>query len=155
VQAINVQGTCDSSANSGDSSTRLLCYFAAPLPALHICKLLCSVILSTQTLLQVHERSIEIDLLLLLLRDVVIRRATAGTAGTTQPSGTTTPLRLILMSATADADLFATYMHQRLAPAASASSNNKKGAAGGGNAGLLSGVAQLTIPGFTHPVRVS
>ena len=46
-----------------------------------------------------HERSVEIDLLLLLLRDVVARRARSPR-----------PLRLVLMSATAEADLFERYI---------------------------------------------
>ncbi len=62
---------------------------------------------------QVHERSVEIDLLLLLLRDVVVRRAAAAAAS---PPGSSPvpPLRLVLMSATANAQLFADYMHAYL-----------------------------------------
>jgi len=43
---------------------------------------------------EVHERSVESDLLLLLLRRLLLTR---------------TDLRIVLMSATADADLFADY----------------------------------------------
>jgi len=64
---------------------------------------------------EVHERSLESDLLLLLLRGLAQRR---------------TDLRVILMSATADAEMFARYFHE-----------------GGVSAGTVS------IPGFTFPVR--
>jgi ATP-dependent RNA helicase DHX57 len=62
---------------------------------------------------EVHERSLDTDLLLALLRDVLPLR----------PS-----LRLVLMSATLDADAFASYF------------SLPKGAV-------------VTVPGFTHPVR--
>ena len=45
---------------------------------------------------EVHERSVDSDMLLLLLRDLLASRAAPG-------------LRVVLMSATADADLFARY----------------------------------------------
>jgi len=64
---------------------------------------------------EVHERSIESDLLLLLLRQLVARRR---------------DLRVVLMSATADATLFANYFRQ-------------DGAS----------VSLVNIPGFTYPVR--
>lgn len=101
-------------------------------------------------LLQVHERSVEIDLLLLLLRDVLARRAsTAAAAAAGRPAGSSAcpvPLKLVLMSATADAELFCRYMQQRPgaqpgpAPAVSAagdtgSSGRGRGGAGGGRAG--------------------
>ena len=123
---------------------------------------------------EVHERSIESDLLLLLLRNLLEsggragrlllgrkgRRAfswhscnvnsraaddnatswverrvgvdlcTGGCPPAAPPAGANPGLRVVLMSATADADLFASYFSQRL--------------------GQPSGMA--TIPGFTHPV---
>ncbi|PRW33164.1 P-loop containing nucleoside triphosphate hydrolase isoform A [Chlorella sorokiniana] len=66
---------------------------------------------------EVHERSIESDLLLLLLRGLL-------------ESGRNPGLRVVLMSATADAGLFAGYFE----------------------AALREPAGQLTIPGFTHPV---
>eukprot|EP00897_Mesotaenium_endlicherianum_P002934 jgi/Mesen1/2669/ME000167S01818 len=71
---------------------------------------------------EVHERSVDGDLLLLLLRALLQRQLARGG---------TTCLRVILMSATVDADLFAAYF---------------KGAIG-----RPPGV--ISIPGFTHPVR--
>lgn len=52
----------------------------------------------------------EIDLLLLLLRDVVVNRAAAAASG----ASSAPPLRLVLMSATANAQLFADYMQVRV-----------------------------------------
>lgn len=98
---------------------------------------------------QVHERSIEIDLLLLLLRDVVARRAAAAAAGAT--GSPAQPLHLVLMSATADAQLFADYMVRQQGAAGQASSR-KQGASGAGGESKMA-VGQLTIPGFTYPVR--
>jgi len=82
---------------------------------------------------EVHERSIESDLLLLLLRDVLA-------------SGKNPELKVVLMSATADADLFANYFNQVLCPESNIQKSTKS-----------SGVFQqrsviLSIPGFTHPV---
>ena len=68
---------------------------------------------------EVHERSIESDLLLLLLRNLLA-------------SGANPRLEVVLMSATADADLFANYFNTVL-PQKERSTI-------------------LTIPGFTHPV---
>ena len=69
---------------------------------------------------EVHERSIDSDLLLLLLSDVLTKHRS---------------LRIVLMSATADAGAFAAYFAPTLAalrePAPSA----------------------VEVPGFTHPVR--
>lgn len=70
---------------------------------------------------EVHERSLDSDLLLLLLRDVMQKNIN---------------LRLVLMSATADADLFARYFDKTL------SRENGK-----------SPVCVVDIPGFTYPVR--
>ena len=71
---------------------------------------------------EVHERSVDSDLLLLLLRRVVAKNP---------------KLRIVLMSATADADLFDDYFK-----------NPSKIAA-------VAGVSttQVHIAGFTHPVR--
>jgi ATP-dependent RNA helicase DHX57 len=58
------------------------------------------------------------------------------------------------MSATADAQLFADYMTQRLSAVATRVSNARS--CGSGDRQLLASflsVGQLTIPGFTYPVR--
>lgn len=55
---------------------------------------------------EVHERSVDSDLLLLLLRDLLA-------------SGRAPGLRLVLMSATADADAFARYFDSALGGEAS------------------------------------
>jgi len=81
---------------------------------------------------EVHERSIESDLLLLLLRDVLA-------------SGKNPELKVVLMSATADADLFANYFDQVLCRKNSKSS--KSMSSGGQQRSVI-----LSIPGFTHPV---
>ena len=77
---------------------------------------------------QVHERSVESDLLLLLLRQLACRRR---------------GLALVLMSATADSALFADYFSR---PPGGAGD----GAAAGGSP--LGRVGLVSIPGFTHPV---
>lgn len=94
---------------------------------------------------EVHERSTDSDLLLLLLRNLVW-----------SPKGR--HLRIVLMSATADPGLFADYFS--LPPtaelAAAAAALVAGGAGGGGGGGAAVGrvpVALLTIPGFTYPVR--
>ena len=56
---------------------------------------------------EVHERSVDSDLLLLLLKDLLARR----TRGQLEAAG---KLRVVLMSATADADLFASYFADAL-----------------------------------------
>lgn len=70
---------------------------------------------------EVHERSLDSDLLLLMLRDVLRNNPR---------------LRLVLMSATADADLFAGYFQKAL-PVADGQPT----------------VSTVDIPGFTYPVR--
>ena len=70
---------------------------------------------------EVHERSLDSDLLLLLLRDLML---------------TNHNLRLVLMSATADADLFASYFDKALP----AEIGRRR-------------VCTVDIPGFTYPVR--
>lgn len=70
---------------------------------------------------EVHERSLDSDLLLLLLRDVMHKNVN---------------LRLVLMSATADADLFAHYFAEVLP-----------------QANGIASVCTMDIPGFTYPVR--
>jgi ATP-dependent RNA helicase DHX57 len=70
---------------------------------------------------EVHERSLDSDLLMLLLREVL---------------ETNKRIKLVLMSATADAELFATYFEKAL----------------GKNGRSL--VSIVDIPGFTYPVRV-
>lgn len=71
---------------------------------------------------EVHERSMESDLLLLLLRRFVMSKSVEGPK-----------LKVVLMSATADAELFANYFSD-------VSSNSQL-------------VTKLSIPGFTHPVK--
>ncbi|KFM23075.1 Putative ATP-dependent RNA helicase DHX57 [Auxenochlorella protothecoides] len=66
---------------------------------------------------EVHERSLESDLLLLLLKKLL-------------QSGRNPDLKVVLMSATADADLFAAYFEEALGQP----------------------TARVVIPGFTHPV---
>ena len=74
---------------------------------------------------EVHERSVESDLLLLLLRRLLNERS---------------DLRVVLMSATADADFFAAYFARPDAASAAA--------------GVVpTAVRKVFIQGFTHPVR--
>lgn len=73
---------------------------------------------------EVHERSMESDLLLLLLRRFVA----------SNPVQTSPSLKVVLMSATADADLFVNYFSSEVS--------------------RVSGpVTKLSIPGFTYPVK--
>ena len=74
---------------------------------------------------EVHERSVDSDVLLLLLRRVVQKRP---------------KLKLVLMSATADADLFADYFQT---PSKRSTENGIKAVK----------TSKITIPGFTHPVK--
>lgn len=130
---------------------------------------------------EVHERSIEVDLLLLLLKDVLARRSRAAAEAAASGKPAPLALKLILMSATADAQLFADYMSTSSSapcPSSSSMSSNPaaaplpailagpgkgankssakagRAAAGqGGNVGSDRPVGQLMIPGFTYPVR--
>jgi ATP-dependent RNA helicase DHX57 len=70
---------------------------------------------------EVHERSLDSDLLLLMLRNLLARAS---------------HLKVVLMSATAEAGLFQQYF--------------ERGSASGGVAGVPA--TSLLIPGFTHPV---
>ncbi|KAK9848234.1 hypothetical protein WJX84_008694, partial [Apatococcus fuscideae] len=79
---------------------------------------------------EVHERSADSDLLLLLLRQLLHRPAACH-------------LRILLMSATADAKAFADYFYMSTA---TARQSHQSGGAG-------TTVTMLTIPGFMHPVR--
>ena len=74
---------------------------------------------------EVHERGLESDLLLLLLRQAVAsRKAAAGGCGSNKGGrqrgsaggSVPPPPKLVLMSATADADLFASYFRQVRGP---------------------------------------
>ena len=80
---------------------------------------------------EVHERSVECDLLLLLLRQALTRNDA---------------LKVVLMSATLDAEAFAEYFARPTG-----------GSADGDDKGIGSRPVPLppvvTIPGFTHPVR--
>ncbi|GFR46512.1 hypothetical protein Agub_g8096, partial [Astrephomene gubernaculifera] len=119
---------------------------------------------------EVHERSIEIDLLLLLLRDLLTRRqekaaAAAAAAGSGGRAGASKasplpPLKLILMSATADAQLFADYYTgaagrggKGSAKAAAAAAKMTHGSAAAAEAKTGLEVGMMSIPGFTYPVR--
>ena len=82
---------------------------------------------------EVHERSLESDLLLLLLRVLLQRRTT---------------LRVVLMSATADSGLFARYFEQAFA----VSAPPRRLPRGGAEDAAPGTVGQIHIPGFTHPV---
>jgi len=73
---------------------------------------------------EVHERSVDSDVLLLLLRRVIQKRPN---------------LKIVLMSATADADLFADYFQN---PSKQSNENGMKPVK----------TSKITIPGFTHPV---
>lgn len=73
---------------------------------------------------EVHERSLDSDLLMLLLRDVLQENK---------------HLKLVLMSATAESDLFASYFEKRTGNHPRSSSLGK--------------VSVVDIPGFTYPVR--
>ena len=75
---------------------------------------------------EVHERSLDSDLLMLLLRDTLT---------------TNLALRVVLMSATADSRLFADYLDATLAVAAASPD------------GAANKTAVVEIPGFTYPVR--
>ncbi|KAK9867126.1 hypothetical protein WJX84_000721, partial [Apatococcus fuscideae] len=79
---------------------------------------------------EVHERSADSDLLLMLLRQLL-----------SQPGARN--LRVLLMSATADAHAFADYFRATVAGA----HNPRAGRDPATRVGML------TIPGFTHPVR--
>jgi ATP-dependent RNA helicase DHX57 len=94
---------------------------------------------------EVHERNLDSDLLLLLLRRSLMVTAASPQAGVAVRNQ---PPKLLLMSATADSQTFADYFTEA------------------GSAALLmqphkvqqcrpakQTVRQLTIPGFTHPVR--
>ena len=80
---------------------------------------------------EVHERSLESDLLLLLLSDLLARRLRAGRAAP----------KVVLMSATADAELFAGYFNRALERCQ------------GRRALPRLDSALVDIPGFTHPVE--
>jgi ATP-dependent RNA helicase DHX57 len=74
---------------------------------------------------EVHERSVESDLLLLLLRRLLAKRP---------------DLRVVLMSATADADFFANYF-------------TRPGAASLAGGVIPTPTHKVFIKGFTYPVR--
>ena len=80
---------------------------------------------------EVHERSLESDLLLLLLSDLLARRLRAGRAAP----------KVVLMSATADAELFAGYFNRALERCQGRCALPRLDS------------ALVDIPGFTHPVE--
>jgi ATP-dependent RNA helicase DHX57 len=85
---------------------------------------------------EVHERNLDSDLLLLLLRRALL----LGGNGSAAP-------KVLLMSATADAELFGDYFS-----AAGRDALLTAGSGGRQQARRLA-VGLLSIPGFTHPVR--
>ena len=83
-----------------------------------------------------HERNVDSDFLLIILRDLLRRRSS---------------LRVVLMSATMNADLFADYF--TLTSSSSVRAPPGLGLGGGGDGGA-SDVPVMHIPGYTYPVRV-
>ena len=90
---------------------------------------------------EVHERSLQSDFLLIILREVLRRRPT---------------LRVVLMSATINAELFANYFATAAAAPMRALGSEGAAAEGGtphpDEAGAIVPAPTLHIPGFTHPV---
>ena len=86
-------------AATGRSTRLLFCTMGILLRRLQGDPLLSSV--TAVVLDEVHERSLEVDLLLTLLRDLPARRRAAGLP----------PPKLVLMSATINASMFSSYMH--------------------------------------------
>ena len=85
-----------------------------------------------------HERNVDSDFLLIILRDLLRRRSS---------------LRVILMSATMNADLFADYF---TLTSSSSSVRAPPGLGlGGGGGGRARDVPVMHIPGYTYPVRVN
>jgi ATP-dependent RNA helicase DHX57 len=78
---------------------------------------------------EVHERTIESDLLLLLLRNMLITGMNPG-------------IKIVMMSATADAELFAGYFETKMVMTQQQQQQQQG-----------SKTAVITIPGFTHPVQ--
>eukprot|EP00775_Hariotina_reticulata_P004412 gene4412-4665_t len=93
---------------------------------------------------EVHERNLDSDLLLLLLRRSLLM--TASSPQGSRPRGQ--PPKLLLMSATADSQMFADYFTQA-GPEALLMQPSTMGQ----HMPASLTVRQLTIPGFTHPVR--
>ncbi|KAF8055672.1 DHX57 [Scenedesmus sp. PABB004] len=89
---------------------------------------------------EVHERNLDSDLLLLLLRRALLQPRRAGGPP---------PPKVLLMSATAEAELFGQYFS---APGRGALLQGGPQSARSAPPRAL-GVALLSIPGFTHPVR--
>ena len=84
---------------------------------------------------EVHERSLESDLLLLLLRDTLALNP---------------QLRIVLMSATADPEEFVRYFEGALKAASGGAEAGGDAAWDAADAGA---VGVVEIPGFTYPVR--
>lgn len=96
---------------------------------------------------EVHERNLDSDLLLLLLRRaLVLSRLRSSSSSATSNCQ---PPKVLLMSATADAQLFGDYF--RLAGQEALLDNSSSSGPSHTLAGL--DVSLLSIPGFTHPVR--
>ena len=93
---------------------------------------------------EVHERSLDSDLALLLLRRWLAATAATGPKAGAAGAGP----KVVLMSATADAQLFCRYFDRVCSVAASPSSPSSSS-----SPSLSPGVAVLKVPGFTHPVR--
>lgn len=94
---------------------------------------------------EVHERNLESDLLLLLLRRTLLSAQLGSNGSSSRPP------KVLLMSATADADLFAGYLTG--AGPEALLLGQAGGAAQQPRLSRSLAVGLLSIPGFTHPVR--
>ncbi|KAI9364518.1 P-loop containing nucleoside triphosphate hydrolase protein [Zopfochytrium polystomum] len=96
---------------------------------------------------EVHERSLESDFLLIVLRRVVKARLMLWMKGLAQGSGNaenlSPPLRVVLMSATAEAEKFARYFQGALDDISSDAAR----------AGISLSCPVVTVPGRTYPVK--
>ncbi|KAJ1560041.1 ATP-dependent RNA helicase dhx29, partial [Cladochytrium tenue] len=104
---------------------------------------------------EVHERALEADFLLALLRRVAVARLTAWLHGRAASEDSMAPpppppLRVVLMSATADAEKFAAYFRSALVAAAPADAALPLAVDG---MSLSRTCPVLRVPGRTFPVR--
>lgn len=99
---------------------------------------------------EVHERNLESDLLLMLLRRALLlaQRNNSSSSSGQQPR----PPKVLLMSATADAQLFGDYFSKAGPDAVLTHNGSSSKGKSSSSSGQLA-VSLLSIPGFTHPVR--